>query len=356
MLGLEEDRIMAKERLKAWWDHEIIDRPVIQFSYPKLLYGWRGSPDYWALIKPGATIKTVFDDFEKKIKGRFFGGERLPTFNLNYGPGALGETLGVEPKFANETVWYKKKMPPEDLIDYLETIEYNKSNTWYYRFLTELEYVARRAGKKYAIGIPSFGGVIDTLQFFLDFSTIVVKMRRDPEFIDTCRRLIQKKLIQLIEDCNAAVLNHSDGVSNWLRIWGSKDWYVLQEDMAYNLSPKYFKRFVLPDIIEQTESMEYSIYHLDGVNQLKHLDDLLEIPTLTGIQWVPGVQEKSPGSLKWLPYFKKIQKAGKNIVIGAAPEELRPIYKNLDPNGLLVSTGFPHVFSAKKHLPEFMFN
>ncbi len=28
----------AKERLKAWWDHEIIDRPLIGYWAPKLGY------------------------------------------------------------------------------------------------------------------------------------------------------------------------------------------------------------------------------------------------------------------------------------------------------------------------------
>lgn len=25
----------AKERMKAWWDHEIIDRPIFSYYYPK---------------------------------------------------------------------------------------------------------------------------------------------------------------------------------------------------------------------------------------------------------------------------------------------------------------------------------
>lgn len=120
MLGLNEDPHMAKERLQAWWDHEIIDRPVLQYSFPKMIFGWRGSPDYWALIKPGNTIESVVKDFQRKMKGRFYGGEKIPTFNLNYGPGALGATLGVEPEFAEKTVWFRKPMNPHDLIPYLE--------------------------------------------------------------------------------------------------------------------------------------------------------------------------------------------------------------------------------------------
>ncbi|MHA1725680.1 MAG: hypothetical protein ACTSXH_12745 [Promethearchaeota archaeon] len=35
MSKFKEDIIEAKERMEAWWDHEIIDRPYIGFWVPK---------------------------------------------------------------------------------------------------------------------------------------------------------------------------------------------------------------------------------------------------------------------------------------------------------------------------------
>ncbi|GAG37920.1 unnamed protein product, partial [marine sediment metagenome] len=32
---LKEDIDEAKNRLEAWWDHEIIDRPVISYYFPR---------------------------------------------------------------------------------------------------------------------------------------------------------------------------------------------------------------------------------------------------------------------------------------------------------------------------------
>lgn len=32
---LKEDIDDAKNRLEAWWDHEIIDRPVISYYFPR---------------------------------------------------------------------------------------------------------------------------------------------------------------------------------------------------------------------------------------------------------------------------------------------------------------------------------
>ncbi|MHA1673018.1 MAG: hypothetical protein ACTSYI_05270 [Promethearchaeota archaeon] len=44
--------------------------------------------------------------------------------------------------------------------------------------------------------------------------------------------------------------------------------------------------------------MDYAIYHLDGPNQLPYVDDLIAEPSITGIQWVPGIGELSNESDK----------------------------------------------------------
>lgn len=354
-MGFQLDPQMARERMRAWWDHEIVDRPVIQFAYRRKWFGWRGWPDYWALIQPGATLAGAIRQFQRKQRGIVHGGEMLPVFNLNYGPGALGATLGIEPRFSGNTAWFEKPTDPAQLLPYLEEVEFNATNKWYARFLQELDHAARvgaSATPRFTVGIPSLAGILDTLNFFVDFKTMIVQMHRDPGFIDACRAILQEKLLRLIADCNRAVLAHADGVSNWLRIWGPRSWWVLQEDLAYNLSPRYFRRFVLPDLRAQTETLPYTIYHLDGVNQLAYLDDLLALPRLTGIQWVPGVQAGSPGSLEWLPHFRKVQAAGKNLVLlGVAPAEVKPLYDALDPRGLLVQTTFTSARHARQCLP-----
>ena len=65
------------------------------------------------------------------------------------------------------------------------------------------------------------------------------------------------------------------------------------------LSPRLFRRFVLPDIITQAENMDYALYHLDGPNEIPYLDDLIQSKCLDAIQWVPGVREETQDYIKW---------------------------------------------------------
>ena len=74
-----------------------------------------------------------------------------------------------------------------------------------------------------------------------------------------------------------------------------------------------FDEFVLPELAESCRKLDRTIYHLDGVGELNHLDSLLTIKELNAIQWVPGAGQ--PGRDKWPEVQKKIIDGGKNIQV-----------------------------------------
>ena len=65
-----------------------------------------------------------------------------------------------------------------------------------------------------------------------------------------------------------------------------------------------FDEFVKPEL-------KKTIDHLYGVGQLNHLDSLLSIKKLDGIQWVPG--DGQPDIINWPEVFKKIIDSDKLI-------------------------------------------
>jgi len=236
----------------------------------------------------------------------------------------------------------------------LESIKLNKNNEWYSRLLRITEVAAKRAGKNYLISITDIGGVLDILSSFLGPTNIILTMKRKPEVIDTCRAIILEKLLIVYDDLQKIIEEYCDGCTCWLGVWNKKRWYALQSDFCAMLNPKWFKKFVLPDLVEQANHMDYAIYHLDGPNALPHLDYLLKEPSITGIQWVPGAGNASMGSDDWTPLYKRIQEAGKNLVIDSAPENVSHLYKNLDPKGLYVRTFYRSEYITNQYLPNFI--
>jgi 5-methyltetrahydrofolate--homocysteine methyltransferase len=108
------------------------------------------------------------------------------------------------------------------------------------------------------------------------------------------------------------------GTTPWSAIWSPKRCYMLQSDFAYMISPEMFERFVLPDLATCCERLEHGFYHLDGKGQIAHLDLLLSLERLRGIQWIPG--DGQPPPEEWLPLLKRIRDGGKLCQLYVSPE------------------------------------
>ena len=105
-----------------------------------------------------------------------------------------------------------------------------------------------------------------------------------------------------------------------------------------------FERFVLPDLAACCEKLDYAFYHLDGKGQIRHLDMLLSLPHLRGIQWVPG--DGNPPPQHWLPLLKRIRDSGKLCQVTVSPEGARTIMQELG------GKGFCFLISEPQLTPE----
>ena len=78
------------------------------------------------------------------------------------------------------------------------------------------------------------------------------------------------------------------------------------------------------------------MYHVDGVNAFKHVDDLCELPRLQAIQILPGAGKPSP--LHYMDTLEKVQAAGKNLHISIAADEVKLALSKLSARGLFIQT------------------
>jgi hypothetical protein len=66
---------------------------------------------------------------------------------------------------------------------------------------------------------------------------------------------------------------------------------------------------------------------------LRHLDHILNISGIQAIQWAQGVGNDLPIG-QWLPLIRKIQAAGKGVVVDLQLSELEPFIAAMKPSGL----------------------
>ena len=90
-------------------------------------------------------------------------------------------------------------------------------------------------------------------------------------------------------------------------------WYTISCDFICMISEAMFRQTILPSIEREIDYMQYSLFHLDGPGALRHLDTLLELPNLTGVQWIYGAGA-GPAE-RWIDVYRRIQAAGKSLQI-----------------------------------------
>jgi hypothetical protein len=121
------------------------------------------------------------------------------------------------------------------------------------------------------------------------------------------------------------------------QIWGAGKTAKLQCDISANLSPGMFRRFVQPFLAAQCAWLDYSLYHLDGTTAFQHLDPLLEIPALNGIEWTPQAGRPGGGDPCWFDLYRRIRAGGKSVqAIGVRLDEVMPLVDAVGPAGLFI--------------------
>lgn len=95
--------------------------------------------------------------------------------------------------------------------------------------------------------------------------------------------------------------------------------------------------------------LNYAFYHLDGKGQLNHLDMLLSMKNLHGIQWVPG--DGAPPPEEWLDVLQRIRSAGKLCQLYVSPRGALKIARGLGSKGFVFMLYPP---PAEEDIPDLL--
>lgn len=100
---------------------------------------------------------------------------------------------------------------------------------------------------------------------------------------------------------------------------------------------KPLDRWGLQELDASCQRLTNAFYHLDGPGQLPHLDSLLSISKLKGIQWIPGAG--APDYKQWPDVYRKIRDAGKLIQLFGDVDTLYTVEEQLGSAEGIVFTG-----------------
>ena len=265
----------------------------------------------------------------------------FPYFDTHIGPGSLGLLLGAGAGFDRETVWYTPCIQDPELNEPL--IFRPEGNRWLAAHLALIDEGLRRAEGRYLVGMPDLIEGLDTLAALRGDAALLYDLSDRPAWVLERLAELNQAYFAAFDLLYARIKDARGGNAfSAFRIWGPGKTAKLQCDISASLSPRMFRKFVRPFLEEQCRWLDYSLYHLDGTNALQHLDLLLEIPALKGIEWTPQAGRPEGGDPSWYELYRRMRAGGKLVqTVGVRPAEVLPLIETVGPAGLFILVKAP---------------
>lgn len=328
----------------AWWAGEL-ERPLVVLECIERLdsYDPHCASVFLGNYPLDAPIDPILDEFIPRLENTHYLGDSFPCFWPNFGPGIAAAFTGkanVHPAW--DTTWFTPAQsgPVTGL-----RVEADWSNPWWRRVEAFTRAAAERWGGELAVGLTDLGGNLDILASLRDTRQLLMDLVKTPAEIDRLVGETTRLWLDCFDRLCCLIEPAGSGVTCWGPLWSPARGYMLQSDFSYMISPKMFERFVLPDLEACTAAMDYAFYHLDGIGQLVHLDLLLGLPRLRGVQWVPGYGK--PPCEEWLPVLAKIRAARKLCQVTVTPAGALTIIRELGGKGFCFNISEPQLTPAE---------
>jgi hypothetical protein len=312
----------------AWWEGEL-ERPLVYLTTTDRTES-PPTHNYLTNYPMDMPAAEIVDLRAPAIEATHYYGDAFPQWWMNFGPGIMAGFLGSDVNSVSETVWFT---PVDETPAEVLTFDFDPNNAWWQRVQAVTRAAVARWDGMLAVGHTDLGGNLDIIASFRDTQQLLFDVIDQPEQIDRLVARTTELWIRYYDAQEAVIHPPCRGTTCWAPIWSPGKTYMLQCDFSYMISPAMFERFVVPDLVTCCDYLDHGFYHLDGKGEIAHLDHLLSIERLRGIQWIPG--DGQPAPHEWLPLLKRIRDGGKLCQLFVTPEGARTIVQNLGGRGFL---------------------
>lgn len=334
-LEYKPDFERARSYWDAFWQGAIIDRPCANVR-AAMVPQPRGGGGLQPVDGDFAAAVRQFDGY---LATHAFLGEAMPAFRPGFGPDQMAAFLGaplvINPE-DHSTSWSLKVV--DDWAAFLP-LKVEDDNRYFGRMQEFHRVAAAHFSGRCLLSEIDFHSNIDCLEGLRGALKLLYDLIDTPDLVHEAMRQVRSLFARIY----GQFLSYGDkdrwGTTSALPFYSRGHFNRIQSDFICLLNPDLFRRFVLPAIEEEARLFGHSCFHLDGPGALVHLDDLLAIPQLHAIQWVPGAG--NPPQLEWPELLHRIQAAGKAIILHVTADEARAAHRLYRPERVVydVSVG-----------------
>jgi hypothetical protein len=319
-------------RIEAWFNHETLDRPPVRFSEHNaefleanpLAGRWPDQKSRWF------DAEYQVDSFLESIRGRRFHGETFPLFWPNLGPNVFAAFHGADLEFGEVTSWIRHCI--HDWED-LGRLNFGRHNEYFQGIENITQVALEKCAGKFMVGYTDLHGSLDCVADWRDPQQLCLDIMDNPEKVRAAVRLANESFFPVFDHYDDVLKSHEQLSVTWMGIPSRGKIHIPSCDFSALVSTETFCKFYFPTLQREVRHMTHNIFHVDGVGVLRHLDHILSLPQIQAIQWVQGVGDDLP-MLQWLHVIRRVQAAGKGVVVDLQLNELDPFIAAMKPDGL----------------------
>ena len=308
-----KDLEAVKRNWRSFWNHEFIGRPYVLVTAPK--NGITVSKKDETYVKRlndaiNGDFASAVNDYVEVAKATMHYGESLPHFKADLCPDQYAAFYGaqVEGRDGEYTTWIREPVA-EELCDL--DLNFNRSNAFFQMVEKAVSTAAEIANGNFIVNVPDYHSNLDALSALLSPQNLCYELIDNPELLEEKLAIINSDFHKIYNIFYEAGNMKNTGTLSWLNAYCEDKMSVIQCDFSCMMSPDQARRFVIPSIEKELETIDRAVYHYDGKMALGHFEDIMAIDRLDCIQWCPGAGEKR--TIFWMDLLKRIQAKGKSV-------------------------------------------
>lgn len=259
----------------------------------------------------------------------------LPVANTQLGPGSLAAILGAELEGREDTIWIR------DMANFDGNIIFDENNLWWKLHQDLLKNCVRLSEGRYLVGCPDLVEGVDVLASLKGPDNVMIDMIMDPDSMLEQLAKINEVYFKVFDRIYDIIQVNGEMAFCYFSLWAPGKVSKLQADLSIMIGEDDFRTFCQPFLKEQCDRIDYTLYHLDGVDAIRHLDAILELDHLNAVQWTPGYGQPQGGDPRWYDLYKRILDGGKSVMINwVTLDELEPLLDHVGNQGLHINVDF----------------
>ncbi|MFZ0530781.1 MAG: hypothetical protein WAL91_09615 [Propionicimonas sp.] len=257
-----------------------------------------------------------------------FLGESFPNIDADFGPGSMAAYLGSNVVFREDTQWFEHCI--DDWAGH-PPLKFDPDSFWWakhYQLIKDLRVLAKG---DYLIGMPDIMENVDVLASLRGVENSLYDMIDEEE--EVLRRIgeVGDVYFEYFDRFHEQIRTPEGGNAYTVfQIWGPGRTAKLQCDLSAMLSPDNFRDFIQESLRTQAQKLDQVLYHLDGVDAIRHLDALMEIEEIDALQWTSGDFGPDGTLPDWDRIYDKARAAGKSIWVKVYSGEFDDWLRNTD--------------------------